>query len=215
MFTLCFKVLFMSKEKYQKDLEEIKDIMSRSSRFISLSGMSGISAGVIALAGAFAAYKFVFSQTDILEYTQVSITNNDLRILLLIAGVTLLLSIGAGIFFTSRETKKSKQKVWDQQTKRLLTNLAIPLVTGGLLCLLLIIKSYFVFVMPLTLVFYGLALVNASKYSINELRSLGIIEILLGIVAVYFTEFSLILWATGFGVLHIIYGVVMQLKNKS
>lgn len=205
----------MSKEKYKKDLEDIKDIMSRSSRFISLSGMSGISAGIIALVGAFAAYKFVFIQEDILDYTQASVNNPDLNLLLLIAGITLLLSIGTGIFFTTRETKKRKQIIWDQQTKRLLTNLAIPLVTGGLLCLILLLKGYLIFVMPLMLVFYGLALVNASKYSINELRSLGIIEILLGIVAAYFTEFSLILWATGFGVLHIIYGVVMQLKNKS
>jgi len=205
----------MSKEKYQKDLEEIKDIMNRSSRFISLSGMSGISAGVIALAGAFAAYKLVFTQKDILDYTQGSVSNPDLNILLLIAGITLLLSLGTGIFFTTKETKKRKQNIWDQQTKRLLTNLAIPLVTGGLLCLVFLAKDYLIFVMPLTLVFYGLALVNASKYSINELRSLGIIEIFLGLVAAYFTEFSLILWALGFGLLHIIYGIVMQLKNKS
>jgi len=205
----------MSKEKYQKDLEEIKDIMTRSSKFISLSGLSGISAGIIALAGAFAAHKLVLSKIEVLDYEQVPVLGIDLGLLLLIAGTTLILAIGSTILFTRSETKKRKQKAWDQQTKRLLTSLAIPLFTGGILCLIILSKSYLGLVLPLTLIFYGLALINASKYTLKEIRSLGIIEILIGLFAAYFVEYSLLLWALGFGVIHIIYGIVMQLKNRS
>jgi hypothetical protein len=204
----------MSKEKYVKDLEEIKDIMKRSSRFISLSGMSGISAGIFALAGAYAAYRMVLGN-QALEYDKAVLTNNDLTTLLIIAGLCLILAVSSGIFFTSRETKKRKQKVWDHQTKRLLINLAIPLVTGGLLCLIMLFNNYLGIIIPMTLIFYGLALVNISKYTLNELRSLGILEIALGLGAACFIEFSLIFWALGFGALHIIYGIVMQIKNKS
>ena len=203
------------KENYKEDLKEIKDIMNRSSRFISLSGLSGISAGIIALIGAYAAYQTVFINQDYLGYSEVIITTKSLATLLQIAIGTIVLSIGTVIYFTTKETKKRNQKIWDHQTKRLLINLAIPLITGGILCLMLMFKGYIGMVLPLTLIFYGLALVNASKYTLNEIRSLGILEILLGLMASHFIGYGLLFWAIGFGILHIIYGVVMYLRYRS
>lgn len=203
------------KEKYIKDLKEIKDIMNRSSRFISLSGLSGISAGISALIGAYMAYRIVYTNQDYQEYGRIFLTNESITQLLLIALGTLILAIGTGIYFTTQETKKRNQKIWDIQTKRLLINLSIPLLTGGILCLMLLFKGYIGFVAPLTLIFYGLALVNASKYTLNEIRSLGLIEIALGLIATYFIGFGLLFWTIGFGVLHIIYGIVMQWRYKS
>jgi len=205
----------MEKDKYIDDIKEIKDIMNRSSRFISLSGLSGISAGIIALVGAYAAYQTVFINQGYLGYEQANITSETLLTLLLIAMGTVVLSIGTVIYFTTKETKKRNQKIWDHQTKRLLINLAIPLITGGILCLMLMFKGYIGLVAPLTLIFYGLALVNASKYTLNEIRSLGILEIGLGLIATHFIGYGLIFWAVGFGILHIIYGVVMHLRYRS
>lgn len=205
----------MNQDKYKQDLQDIKDIMNRSSRFISLSGLSGIFAGLFALGGAYAAYQTVYAGQDYLSYRHAIITRESLMTLLIIALVTLALSIGAGIFFTSRETRKQNEKVWDHQTRRLLTNLAIPLVTGGIVCLILLLKGFVGIIAPLTLIFYGLALVNASKYTLNEVRSLGIIEILLGVISLQFIGYGLFAWAVGFGVLHIVYGTMMQLKYKS
>ncbi len=203
------------KEKYLEDLKEIKDIMNRSSRFISLSGLSGISAGICALIGAYLAYQTVYASQDYLGYRQATITSQSLMQLLLIAVGTLILAVGSVIYFTTQETKKRNQKIWDTQTKRLLINLAIPLVAGGILCLMFLAKGYIGVVAPLTLVFYGLALVNASKYTLDEIRSLGLIEIALGLIAMHFIGYGLLFWALGFGLLHIVYGVIMQMKNKS
>lgn len=203
------------KEKYIEDLKEIKDIMSRSSRFISLSGLSGVSAGIIALVGAYMAYQTVYTNQDYLGYRSAILTNESLTQLLLIAVGTLALAVTTGIYFTTRETKKRNQKIWDIQTKRLLVNLAIPLITGGILCLMLLFKGYVGIVAPLTLIFYGLALVNASKYTLNEIRSLGLIQIVLGLIATHFIGFGLIFWAVGFGVLHIVYGSIMHWRYKS
>tara|TARA_Y100001972_G_scaffold122335_1_gene167758 strand:- start:1770 stop:2387 length:618 start_codon:yes stop_codon:yes gene_type:complete len=205
----------MNQNKYLRDLQDIKDIMSRSSRFISLSGLSGIFAGLFALGGAYAAYQTVYSGQDYLNHRYAVITRESLMTLLIIALVTLALSIGAGIFFTSRETRKQNEKVWDHQTRRLLINLAIPLVTGGIVCLILLLKGFVGIIAPLTLIFYGLALVNASKYTLNEVRSLGIIEIVLGLISLQFIGYGLLVWAIGFGVMHIVYGTMMQLKYKS
>ena len=205
----------MDQNKYIKDIKEIKDIMNRSSRFVSLSGLSGISAGIIALIGAYAAYETVYINQDYFGYRKAIITTESLATLLLIAIGTVVLSIVTVIYFTTKETKKRNQKIWDHQTKRLLINLLIPLITGGILCLMLLLKGYIGIVAPLTLIFYGLALINASKYTLNEIRSLGIIQIAWGLIAVHFIGFGLLFWAVGFGILHIVYGVVMHLRYRS
>ena len=202
------------KEKYIQDLKEIKDIMNRSTRFISLSGLSGVSTGIAALTGAYLAYQTIFRDKDYLVYHAVEINNESIADLLLIATGTLILSIATAIFFTSRKTKKRSQNVWDYQTKRLLINLSIPLITGGLLCLMLLFKGFVGMVPPLTLIFYGLALVNGSKYTLHEIRSLGLIEILLGLIAFHFIDYGLLVWAFGFGVIQIVYGLIIQWKHK-
>jgi len=200
------------KEKYLEDLKEIKDIMNRSSRFISLSGLSGIATGIVALGGLFLAYKAIFEGNAYLVYEAVAINSDDLRNLLLIAIGTLLLSFGAAVFFTQRKTKSENAPVWDFQTKRLMMHLFIPLATGGILCLLLLLKGFIGMVPPMTLIFYGLSLVNGSKYTLPEIGTLGIIQIVLGLCAFQFIEYSLLFWAMGFGVVQMVYGLIIQRK---
>jgi len=205
----------MEKQKYIDDLKEIKDIMSRSSKFISLSGLSGVFAGMFALLGAFTAYQLIYSNHNYLEYNRVENVDGSLFELLAIAIITLVLSLGAGVFFTVRKAKKNNQKIWDIQTRRLLINLFIPLVTGGTFCLILLHNGYVGLVPPLTLIFYGLALVSASNFTLREVRSLGIAQITLGLIASYFIGFGLLFWSIGFGLLHIIYGIIMKIRYGS
>lgn len=202
----------MNKQKYIDDLKEIKDTMDRATRFISLSGLSGVSTGITALTGAFLAYQAVFKNDDYLVYNAVDISSKNLWYLLLISMGTLILSVACAIFFTNRKTKKQNQGVWNVQVKRLLINLSIPLITGGLLCLMLLLKGFVGFLFPLTLIFYGLALVNGSKYTLTEIRNLGLIQILLGLIAFQFINYGLVFWALGFGVFQIIYGLIVQKK---
>ena len=205
----------MDKQKYIEDLKDIKQMMNRSSRFISLSGLSGISAGILAIIGAYLAYQTIYANQNYLVYRQAILSFENLSTLLIIALTTLLLSIGSGIFFTTRKAKRNQQKLWDSQTKTLLINLLIPLATGGILCLILLLKGFIGIIAPLTLIFYGLALVNASKYTLEEVRSLGIVEILLGLLGIYFIGYGLIIWTIGFGIIHIVYGIIMHLKYGS
>ncbi len=213
--TLNNKVLLMENKKYIEDLKDIKEMMSRSSRFISLSGLAGISTGSIALVGAYLAYRTVYASYNYMTFGKVVITSEALQTLIAIALSVLFLSIISCVYFTSRESSRQGQPVWTAQTKRLLINLAIPLVVGGILCLLFLFKGFVGLVAPLTLIFYGLALVNASKYTLGEIRSLGLFEIGLGLLATHFIGYGLLFWALGFGVLHIVYGVLMHLKYRS
>ena len=206
----------MSKqEKYLEDLKEIKEIMHRSSRFISLSGISGVMAGIFALIGAWLAYETVYTGQNYLGYRKALLLPESILTLLAIAFSVLVLSVAGGVFFTTRKARKNNQALWDAQSKRLVINLLIPLATGGILCLMLLVKGYIGFIAPFTLIFYGLALVNASKYTLHEIRSLGLIEIFLGLLATYFIGYGLLFWALGFGLFHIIYGIVMHVKYGS
>lgn len=200
----------MSNEtNYLRDITEIKAIMQRSSRFISLSGLSGVMAGVYALAGAYLAYTLLYKEDEVFTYKTLDSGYSTTLQLVAIAIVVLVLSIGSGIWLTTRKARKNNMPIWDQQAKRLMVNLFIPLATGGILCLVLLSKGYIGIVAPLTLIFYGLALVNASKYTYSEIRSLGLIEITLGLTASYWVGFGLLFWAIGFGILHIVYGAWM------
>jgi len=204
----------MTKEQQHiEDIQTIKEMMSKSTQFMSLSGISGILAGMYALVAAYFAYSSIYSNQTYLAYRKADITSESITSLVLIAMVTLILSIGSGVFFSGRKAKRNNETLWNEQAKRLLINLAIPLATGGLLCLILLAKGFVGIVAPLTLIFYGLALVNASKYTLTEVRGLGILEIALGLIAMQFMGYGLLFWAIGFGILHIIYGISMYLKH--
>ena len=168
-----------SNEHYLDDLKEIRSMMEKSSRFISLSGLSGISAGIIALVGAFIASWYIKTHIENPSYTLqtvVMVRMEDVLFLLLDA--------------------------------------AIPLATGAIFCLILYTYNIFILIAPATLLFYGLALLNASKYTLAEVRYLGICEIVLGLAGMLIPGYSIILWAVGFGLLHIIYGAVMYYRYE-
>jgi predicted lysophospholipase L1 biosynthesis ABC-type transport system permease subunit len=205
----------MDKQKYLDDIKDIKDIMDRSTKFISLSGLTGIVTGILALIAVYFAYNIVYTEQNYLVDRIAILSSEKLLQLIGIATLTIILSIVLGIIFTSKKANQNKQKLWDKQAKRFYMNLAIPLCTGGVLCLILLVKGYVGLVAPLTLIFYGLALVNGSHNTLSELKSLGIIEIILGVIAVYFIGYGLIFWAVGFGVMHIVYGTFMHIKYGS
>ncbi|WP_310560056.1 hypothetical protein [Flavobacterium sp.] len=203
----------MENEKYLNDISEIKNLMNRSSRFISLSGLSGILAGLYCLIGAGLAYKIIYFDTATLNnYSDLIVTQTMLIKLFTIAASVIVLSLGTGIVLSSRKAKKSNDNVWNSASKRLVINFLIPLLTGGTFILFLIEKEILGLVAPLTLLFYGLACVNASKYTLGDVRYLGITMILLGLLSTWFLGYGLFFWALGFGVCHILYGSIMYYK---
>ncbi len=202
------------------NLQQIRSLMERSSRFISLSGLSGVAAGLIALMGAAAAYVYLeaspfsgfFFRAVEPGYEKWGL--DFYEFFALDAGLVLLFAIIAGIFFTTRKAIKKGQKVWDKLTFRLLLNLAIPLATGAIFCLALLLYGLPGLIAPTTLIFYGLALINGSKYTLNDIRYLGGTEILLGLFGLFNIGYGLEIWAVGFGLMHILYGTVMWWKYE-
>lgn len=201
-------------------LKEIRSIMERSSRFISLSGLSGICVGIFALIGAYFAYVKLGGEADSpylnsLLSSYSADQEMDLVLYLIIDAVLVLsASIIGGLFFTIRKARKKGLTIWDPISRKFLINLLLPLVAGGIFCLILIYHNIIPLVAPATLIFYGLALLNASKYTLHDIAYLGVSEIILGLIASVYIGYGITFWALGFGVLHIIYGAVMYFKYE-
>jgi uncharacterized membrane protein YgdD (TMEM256/DUF423 family) len=198
----------MENEKYLKDIQDIKQMMSQSTQFISLSGLSGILAGVYALIGSY----IVNSLLEQNKYDVVIIEGLTFKLIVLTALVVLLLSLITAFIMTKQKAKKVGEKVWNAAAKRLLINFCIPLFTGGIFAILLLRHEVYGLIAPITLIFYGLACLNASKYTLKDVRYLGITEIVLGLIAVEFSGYGLYFWVLGFGISHIVYGALMYFK---
>lgn len=205
----------MDSKNYHEDLLHIRSMMERSSRFISLSGLSGVVAGLAAIIGAVYVY-FVFQREgiDYFEGDRNIFGRQLVNELVLTGAVILVVAILSGYILTANKSKKKGLKIWDATTKRLLMTFVIPLVTGGLFCLILLYHHLFVLVAPATLIFYGLALVSAERYTLTDIKYLGYCQILLGLLSFLFLGWGLIAWTIGFGVLHIVYGLIMHRKYK-
>jgi hypothetical protein len=204
----------------KQQLDEIRNLMERSSRFISLSGLSGISAGIVALLGAVFAFFFLNFDVRYFDFKRYFdeklyyILPVKMYTLLLDAGIVLILAILFAILFTTRRAKRKGLKVWTHTTRLMLYAIAIPLLTGGIFCIILLYYRLIFLIAPATLIFYGLALLNASKFTLNEIQWLGISEIILGLISCVLPGYGLLFWMLGFGILHIVYGAVMYYRYE-
>ena len=203
------------KQDYVQDLAEIRSMMERSSKFLSLSGWAGIMAGLYALAGAFVAYTvFSFQPEAISAGATDERLSPGLRNTLFLALAVLLLAVGTAIFLSHKKAKKRGEKIWNAGSRQLLANMAVPLVAGGLLALLFLAKNLAGLVAPVTQIFYGLALYNAGRFTYNELRILGLIQVGLGLLGAWLVDYGLLCWAIGFGLFHIVYGIYIHFKYE-
>lgn len=230
----------MTEEQSIQALHDIKRIMEKSTRFLSLSGLSGVAAGLIALAGAYVAHLRIDHYRALVQPYSGDVDYdaavqhartagravlsadadvwNQLRLeLLILAGVIVILAFGTGFYFTWRKANREGASLWDATSRKMAMNMIATLGSSGLFLLGCIYHHYDVTIGPACLVFYGLALINVSKYTVRDVRYLGLTEIALGLINLFFFDivgYSLIFWALGFGVCHIIYGLLMWWKYE-
>jgi hypothetical protein len=184
-----------------QDLKEIRKLMERSTRFISLSGLSGILAGIYALVAIWLTRKYFLPMgaTDLIAIT---------------ALVVLGFSLATATLLSRRRAQRQGIQILNSTVQLLLFHLLTPLLVGGILSLILLEKNHVDLIAATQLIFYGLALINASKYTAQYVQTLGFIEIFIGLFAAYFTAYSLELWGLGFGVVHIVYSTIIYWKYE-
>ncbi|MCK9627606.1 MAG: hypothetical protein M0R37_03325 [Bacteroidales bacterium] len=206
----------MKEEKdYIRDITEIRSMMERSSKFRLLSGWAGITAGLLALLGAFFAYYVLdFNPGGELQISGIIPLNSQVVKVLLLATIVLVSAFSTALYFSYRKATERGEKIWTPITRRLLTSMFIPMVTGGVLIFALLLNGLIGLAAPMTLVFYGLGLFAAGSHTLAEVRFLGLVEIVLGLAAIFMVEYSLYIWAAGFGLAHIIYGIYIYIKYE-
>ncbi|CAM4186876.1 hypothetical protein [Gillisia limnaea] len=205
-----------TEDKYIKDITEIRSMMERSTKFLSLSGLSGILAGIYALVGAYIAYRLFYVNNENIVYNTIDRQEISAEVgnLIILALAILILAVGTAVFLSQKKSQKDGEKLWNSATQRVVINMAIPLVTGGIFIIILLSKGLYGLLAPASLLFYGLALVNTSKFTFEEIKSLGIVQIVLGLLASYFIGYGIFFWAFGFGLMHIVYGIFMHQKYE-
>lgn len=210
-----------SQEESLQTLSDIKRIMERSARFLSLSGWSGIWAGVVGLISAAIAYSWIANLTTADYYNYRATKGESLRLgqlntidlqFIALAAITFIVALAGGFYFTWQKTKKQGLNIWNSASKKMLVQIAIPLCAGGVFVLVFLFNGLEIYIAPATLTFYGLALLNGSKYTLSDIQYLGILEVLLGCISLLVLGHGLVFWAIGFGLLHIIYGIIMWNK---
>ena len=207
-----------TQKEHLESIQGIRKMMQESSKFLSLSGFSGVFAGIYALIGAYIGNSYLENYLDysrsvsIVTYSYIEV----IKIVVLICASVLILSIVTAFYFSKRKATKNGVKLFDKTTLKLLTNMAIPLLTGGIFCLALLFhgKGYIFLVSPIMLIFYGLALINGGKYTFHEIKILGFLEIILGLLSAFYIGYGLLFWTIGFGFLHIIYGTLVWFKHE-
>jgi hypothetical protein len=213
---------FIMNEKISpaEDLRSIRKLMEESSKFLSLSGFSGIFMGLFSIAGAILAWMLVNRGTDAagtvgLISFPASIPDAIKSGLLTDATAVLILSLGAALFFSYRKARAAGKSLWTTASRRLMFNLFIPLVSGGIFALILFSRGSFDLIIPVFLIFYGLGLINAGKFTYDEIFYLGLLEIATGLLAAIFPFLGLLFWVFGFGIYHMVYGIFMYRKYEA
>lgn len=203
-----------SNKKPLEDIDTIRTMMERSTRFLSLSGLSGIVAGLIAIAGGIVGIMLILDgNTDGNFPDLISGGSQDVaRLLFMDALIVLTLAVAIALFLANRKAIKQGVRLWSPASKRLLLNMVIPLVSGGLFIIILYNRELFGLIIPSMLIFYGLALVSAGKFTFDEVFYVGLLEIVTGLAAGMFPQYGIFLWMFGFGLLHVVYGIVMYRK---
>lgn len=206
---------FMTRINPQNDLAQIRSIMERSTRFLSLSAWAAIMAGIYALIGAALAYRIIYySPTVRYQALTEGLFSPGALPLFLTAITVFILAAGTGLWLSYLKARKAGQKLWNRAAVRAAVNFAIPMVAGAAFVLIMYNRGYYSLLAASTLVFYGLALINAGNFTFSDIRKLGIWEVLIGLLAALFPANGLIFWALGFGVLHLIYGTILYYKYE-
>lgn len=204
-------------ENLQQDITAIRNMMEKSSKFLSLSGLSGIMAGIVASIGGSIAYWLLSTQPKlsaaVIPYSQQPLELQQLIVQLSTLAISvLILSIGTAIYFTLRKANGIHKIVWDKNAQNILFSIVVPLFVAGVTILALLLKGYFDLIIPVMLFFYGLGLVHAANFTFRDIAYLGYLELILGAISLFAPQTAIIIWTLGFGVLHIVYGSIMFYK---
>jgi len=197
----------------------MKKSLEQSSRFISLSGLSGVFVGFCGLLGTYIMHylirgddtksdKEMLNIISSFDYYNLSVHVFVGEHLIFLAIYTVIFAILFAFYLTLRRSKRENHPIWDIHIQKQLSTLSIPLIVGLIFVIKLVASANYPLIVPSLLLFYGIALVNIRGLTNGDIGYLGYAFIVLGIVNLWLEGWGILFFGFGFGVLHIIYGTV-------
>ena len=192
--------------------------LEQSSRFISLSGFSGIFVGLCGLLGAYITHNLVSTEShtdkEMLEiiggfdYYNMTVHQFVGENLIFLALFTILFALLFAFYFTTLRSRRNRVPIWDEKIKRQISVLCLPNIVGAIFIMRLVLTANYGYIVPSALIFYAISLINIRRFTTGEVALLGYLLLLLGVVNLWMQGWGILFFGFGFGVLHVIYGIV-------
>ena len=189
--------------------------MEQGKSYFSLKSLSGILIGIYGLATVYLIDKLTSGEGSGIEMV------SQLPILFLQIGITaiavvfIIISLFTLWIRAKRRAKSEGKKLWNTSNKKIRLQTLITLLVLIVVIIVIANQGYYSLVTPISLFFYGLFLLNLSRFSSKGLVFLSIGEVLLGVAAYMIYDKEIFFLALGFGLLPIIYGAATFLSPRN
>ena len=180
-------------DRAMDNLRFIRETMERSKVFTSVPGYGGALMGATAIGAA------------IVAHHQPLIGN-----WLIVWLVEAALAFAVGLFALWQKSKNSGESLVSVPARKFASAFAPPIIAGVVLTALFYYRGFFEFLPCAWLTLYGTAVVTGGAYSVRIVPVVGWIFVALGAVAAFApASWGNVLMALGFGVLHIVFGLIV------
>jgi hypothetical protein len=184
-------------ERAMSNIQFIRETMERATLFTAVPGWGGAAMGVVALGTAtIAGFQ----------------TKTPYWLATWLVGA--LVSIGVGGFALWRKARNLNHALFSGSGRRFLLSFSPPIVVGALLTVVLY-RHRAADLLPGTwLLLYGTGVMGGGAFSVRAVPLMGLLFTALGSVAI-FLPLTVGNWfmAAGFGVLHIVFGIVIARRH--
>jgi hypothetical protein len=209
---LNVEILYFFSQLYVRILINYKKIINfihiiYKKRKLNFKSWIGILTGFYALVGIFIANQMLHSYKFAEEGLNMLPVNIFEIMIMALAAFILLISL-----VTIYIVKKKKSLKFSNIEK---LNFYIPLILGGVILFLVANKGYYHLIASVSLIYYGIFLLNLNRFLKTDLFIFAIIEIILGFTSFFVNNHSLLFLAIGFGVLQIIFGIYLTKRGAT
>jgi len=175
---------------------------------LSLHGKTGVIVGIFSLlfiyfiqyfTGEFSHSNGIFSVLPI-SFVEV--------ILVGISIIFILISYLLVVFINKRRRKKHHLTGWEVSSKKIRLTFLIHIIIGGILLFFYLKYGYLKYIIPTSILLYGVACIIVNKFTIGKTNILGVFFLINTVISFLAPNYQFQLWAVSFGVYHIIYGIV-------
>ncbi len=176
-----------------ENLRYIREAMERSTSFTAVPGGGGILIGLTALIAA------GLAETIPGEHRWMVVWGWELPLALFIGGVSM-----------KRKARQANLKLMTGPGRKFVLSLAPPLIAGALISFALA-RVDSVEVLPgIWLLLYGAGVVTGGAFSVRVVPVMGFCFMSIGAVALFVSpDYGNLLMASGFGITHIVFGVII------